>query len=188
MSARPADLTARAARPTSATAARLTVQDELFQRLDGEQIRYANWKSNEHLGATMTGTTDVDVLIDRRAAKRLANVLTETPQFKRIVVNARRGYPGIEDYVGFDAPTGVLTHLHLHYQLTLGEKFLKGLGGDAPHLDSGMDVDLVARQELVLPGADQVDPDATASRTPRSTSCAVKSRSCRGLRFPALRG
>ncbi len=125
MSTRPAELAPRQARPASTTP-RLVVLEELFRRLDTEQIRYAHWKSNEHLGATMTGATDVDVLIDRRKAQRLAHVLTENLQFKRFVVKAGRGYPGIEDYVGFDAPTGMLTHLHLHYQLTLGEKFLKG--------------------------------------------------------------
>ena len=125
MSTRPAALEPRLARST-APSSRLTVLEELFRRLDAEQIRYAHWKSNEHLGATMTGATDVDVHIDRPAAQRLAHLLTETPQFKRFVVQAGRGYPGIEDYVGFDAATGMLTHLHLHYQLTLGEKFLKG--------------------------------------------------------------
>ena len=126
MSTRSAGLEPREARPAASAAPRLAVLEELLRRLDAEQIRYAHWKSNEHLGATMTGATDVDVLIDRCAAQRLAHVLTETPQFKRFVVRAGRGYPGIEDYVGFDAPTGMLTHLHLHYQLTLGEKFLKG--------------------------------------------------------------
>ena len=126
MSTPSAELEPRAARPAPSAAPRLVVLEELFHRLDAEQIRYAHWKSNEHLGATMTGATDVDVLIDRRAAQRLAQVLTDSPQFKRFVVKAGRGYPGIEDYVGFDAPTGMLTHLHLHYQLTLGEKFLKG--------------------------------------------------------------
>ena len=125
MSARPADLEPREARPTT-TATRLVVLEDLFRRLDAAEIRYAHWKSNEHLGATMTGATDVDVLIDRRGTQRLAHILTENPHFKRFVVKAGRGYPGIEDYVGFDGPTGMLTHLHLHYQLTLGEKFLKG--------------------------------------------------------------
>ena len=125
MSTLPADLEPREAHH-AATAMRLAVLEELFRRLDAEQIRYAHWKSNEHLGATMTGATDVDVLIDRRGAQRLAHILTATPHFKRFIVKAGRGYPGIEDYVGFDAPTGMLTHLHLHYQLTLGEKFLKG--------------------------------------------------------------
>jgi thymidylate kinase len=104
----------------------LSVLTTLFQRLDEAAIRYCHWKSNEHLGDTMTGATDVDVLVDRKAAQSLAHLLTENTAFKRFVVRAGRGYPGIEDYVGFDRTTGKLTHLHVHYQLTLGEKFLKG--------------------------------------------------------------
>jgi hypothetical protein len=103
----------------------LQVLHELFDRLHSEGIRYCHWKSNEHLQASFTGTTDVDVLFDRRAIVPLTRILGES-NFKRFVVRPGRGYPGIEDYVGFDATTGVLTHLHVHYQLTLGEKFLKG--------------------------------------------------------------
>src|SRR5688572_32969105 len=36
-----------------------------------------------------------------------------------------RGYPGVESFVGMDYDTGVLLHLHLHYQLTVGERHLK---------------------------------------------------------------
>lgn len=115
-----------ASRPAhDATRPGLAVLRTLFERLDAEGIRYCHWKSNEHLGASLEGTTDVDVLVDRRAIVPLTRLLGET-NFKRFVVKAGRGYPGIEDYVGFDRDTGVLTHLHVHYQLTLGEKFLKG--------------------------------------------------------------
>ncbi len=104
---------------------RLDVLRRLFDRLHAEDIRYCHWKSNEHLSQSFTGQTDVDVLFDRRAIVPLTRLLGEVG-FKRFVVQPGRGYPGIEDYVGFDASTGALTHLHVHYQLTLGEKFLKG--------------------------------------------------------------
>jgi len=107
------------------TAPVLQVLVDLFERLHKSGIRYCHWKSNEHLGPSMIGKTDVDVLIDRRAIVALTRILGET-NFKRFVVRPGRGYPGIEDYVGFDSSTGTLTHLHVHYQLTLGEKFLKG--------------------------------------------------------------
>lgn len=108
-----------------ATAPALGVLRDLFARLHDDGIRYCHWKSNQHLQASMDGTTDVDVLVDRRAIVPLTRILGETG-FKRFVVKPGRGYPGIEDYVGFDAASGTLTHLHVHYQLTLGEKFLKG--------------------------------------------------------------
>jgi hypothetical protein len=103
----------------------LQVLRDLFERLHEAGIRYCHWKSNEHLGPSMVGKTDVDVLVDRRAIVALTRILGES-NFKRFVVTAGRGYPGIEDYVGFDGASGTLTHLHVHYQLTLGEKFLKG--------------------------------------------------------------
>jgi thymidylate kinase len=97
----------------------------LFDRLNQSGIRYCHWKSNEHLDPSFTGATDVDALFDRAAIGPLTQLLVELG-FKRFVVKPGRGYPGIEDYVGFDEATGTLTHLHVHYQLTLGEKFLKG--------------------------------------------------------------
>jgi len=105
--------------------AELGVLRVLFERLHAEGIRYCHWKSNEHLDASLVGKTDVDVLVDRRAIVPLTRLLGLS-NFKRFVVKPGRGYPGIEDYVGFDPETGALTHLHVHYQLTLGEKFLKG--------------------------------------------------------------
>jgi hypothetical protein len=104
---------------------RLAVLRALFDRLHAENIRYCHWKSNEHLLASFTGATDVDVLFDRKAIIPLTRILGAAG-FKRFVVKPGRGYPGVEDYVGFDGDTGALTHLHVHYQLTLGEKFLKG--------------------------------------------------------------
>ena len=119
--------------PTGTGAARATDQGvrvleplrRLFDRLNRSDIRYCHWKSNEHLDPSLVGATDVDALFDRAAIGPLTRLLVELG-FKRFVVKPGRGYPGIEDYVGCDAATGTLTHLHVHYQLTLGEKFLKG--------------------------------------------------------------
>jgi hypothetical protein len=115
------DQSSAAARPP----VRLAVLRALFDRLHAENVPYCHWKSNEHLLASFTGATDVDVLFDRNAIIPLTRILGASG-FKRFVVKPGRGYPGVEDYVGFDGDTGILTHLHVHYQLTLGEKFLKG--------------------------------------------------------------
>jgi hypothetical protein len=121
---------AQRAQPDAPSAAtprpvRLAVLRTLFDQLHAENVCYCHWKSNEHLLASFTGATDVDVLFDRRAIIPLTRILGVVG-FKRFVVKPGRGYPGVEDYVGFDGDTGTLTHLHVHYQLTLGEKFLKG--------------------------------------------------------------
>ena len=110
----------RTAKPES-----LALLRDLFARLHAASVRYCHWKSNEHLAASMRGVTDLDVLVDRADAAPLARVLAEL-NFKRFQVQPGLGYPGVEDYVGFDVDSGALVHFHLHYQLTLGEKFLKG--------------------------------------------------------------
>jgi hypothetical protein len=97
----------------------------LLRRLHAEGILYCHWKSNEHLAASMQGETDLDLLVDRSAAVALTRILSGM-DCKRVTVRAGRGYPGVEDYLAFDRATGALVHLHVHYQLTLGERFLKG--------------------------------------------------------------
>ncbi|TAK36239.1 MAG: hypothetical protein EPO21_03370 [Chloroflexota bacterium] len=90
-----------------------------------ESIVYCHWKSNEHVLQGMLGLTDLDILVDRAACPRLNELLSRT-DFKRFSAVPSRVYPGVEDYIGLDEETGRIVHLHLHYQLTLGEKHLKG--------------------------------------------------------------
>ena len=107
-----------------ATSGALLLLTDLLARLHADQIQYCHWKSNEHLSLSLQGTTDLDVLVLRKDAGRLARLLPEVG-FKPFRKLLGFSYPGIEDYLGFDAETGRLSHLHVHYQLTLGEKFLK---------------------------------------------------------------
>ena len=107
------------------TTVSLGVLTSLFSRLHAEDIVYCQWKSNEHLAASMVGDTDLDLLVDRKAAQALARILSELDA-KRFVVAPFHGYPGVEDYVCFDSHSGKLIHLHIHYQLTVGEKYLNG--------------------------------------------------------------
>jgi thymidylate kinase len=108
-----------------APSAGLVVVRRLLERLHAAGIVYCSWKSNEHLGPAVEGLTDLDVLVDRRQYLHLQGVLAETG-LKRFAATALRGYPAVEDYLGFDPATGALSHLHLHYELTLGQPYLKG--------------------------------------------------------------
>ena len=103
----------------------LRVVRQLLDRLHGADLAYCHWKSNEHLKPALEGLTDLDVLVDRRQHMCLQSVLAETG-FKRFAATPLRGYPAVEDYLGFDEATGRLAHLHLHFQLTLGQRHLKG--------------------------------------------------------------
>jgi hypothetical protein len=103
----------------------LDVLTRFFAELHDEKIPYCHWKSNEHLAAGLEGLTDLDILVDGRWGTALDRVLAGSG-FKRFPAVPAAAYPGIDDYLVFDPPTGRLVHLHLHYQLTLGERFLKG--------------------------------------------------------------
>ncbi|HKT61776.1 MAG TPA: hypothetical protein VJQ46_17085, partial [Gemmatimonadales bacterium] len=97
----------------------------LAEALAGEGIPYCHWKSNAHLAASAQGATDLDVLVDRAHDQALTLVLTRLG-WKRFAAVPWLAYPAVEDYLAFDADTGRLVHLHLHHELTLGERNLKG--------------------------------------------------------------
>ena len=113
------------AREPVAAVPTLRTLTDLFDRLHADGIRYCHWKSHEHLRASMTSTTDIALLVDRRATQMLARVLAET-SFKRLTAVPCCSHPAIESYLGFDADSGTLLHLNVQYQLTLGEPYLKG--------------------------------------------------------------
>ena len=101
----------------------LPVVRELVDRLDGAGISYCHWKSNEHLAAAVAGQTDLDVLVSRDNPERLQEVLAAAG-YRRFA--AVRAFPAIEDYLTHDPKSGQLVHLHLHYELTVGQPHLKG--------------------------------------------------------------
>lgn len=103
----------------------LRVVRDLLDRLHEADLAYCHWKSNEHLGAAVKGLTDLDILVDVQRASDLQRILAESG-FKRFAAPPLRAYPAVEDYLGFDYDTGRLAHLHLHHQLTLGQRHLKG--------------------------------------------------------------
>jgi thymidylate kinase len=72
----------------------------------------------------LLGETDLDLLIDKEDREKF-NLSIETFNFKKILSPPHARYPGIEDYLGFDYETGSLIHLHVHYSLILGQKYIK---------------------------------------------------------------
>jgi thymidylate kinase len=98
---------------------------DLVEGLQAAQVSYCHWKSNEHLDAALQGLTDLDILVAGRDGAAVARVLADVG-FKRFPAAPTASYPGIDDYLGFDRKSGRIIHLHLHYQLTLGEKLIKG--------------------------------------------------------------
>ena len=98
---------------------------DFLDSLDKAGIRYCHWKSNEHLDASATGDTDLDMLFSATERTALEAVLAECG-LKRFRSVHTAQYNAIEDFIGFDGTEAKIWHLHLHYRLTLGEKHLKG--------------------------------------------------------------
>lgn len=103
----------------------LEIVRNLIDRLNSEKILYCHWKSNQHVVNAFNGIDDIDMIVNNDDVLKLNIILNELG-YKRFRLPEKRSYIGIEDYLGFDNKRGTFVHLHLHYQLTLGEKFLKG--------------------------------------------------------------
>lgn len=86
-------------------------------------VDYCHWKSTVRLEKAVRGETDIDVLVsaeDADAAERIA----DEEGFHRCDTVPLRSYPGITDYVCLDE-SGTWAHVHLHYQLVLGDRWAK---------------------------------------------------------------
>ncbi len=97
----------------------------LLEALHANDIQYCHWKSNEHLEASMSGDTDLDVLFDENQKVKLESILN-TLGFKLFTAIKQKQYKDIVDYIGLDLPSGKVIHIHTHFKLTMGEPYLKG--------------------------------------------------------------
>ena len=109
---------------TSDDANPLALVGRLFQALDQQGIGYCHWKSNANLERSLRGLTDLDLLVARTDSSRFRKVLCQH-DFKPALSPPLNIYPAMEDYIGYDRETGLLVHLHIHYQLILGEMGVK---------------------------------------------------------------
>jgi thymidylate kinase len=105
----------------------LSISAELFSRFEAAGVRYCHWKSNEHLLEGLSGRTDLDVLAGHNQYEEIRKVL-EKCNCKKVISQPWHRYPDIEDWLGFDEETGRLIHIHLHYKLLMGRRYVKELG------------------------------------------------------------
>jgi len=96
----------------------------LFMRMNNEGIHYCHWKSNFRLRDGLAGKTDLDILVDNKDRQKF-NIVLDKLGFIKIVSPPAKQYPGMEDFLGLDTETGKFCHLHVHYQLILGQKYFK---------------------------------------------------------------
>lgn len=96
----------------------------LTSALDESAVSYCHWKSNEALARSLTGDNDLDLLVARHHAGPF-RACVETLGFRRASPAHDRAIPAIEDYYGFDEPTGRTVHVQAHYHLVLGDDMTK---------------------------------------------------------------
>lgn len=128
--------------PAASDTTRLHLITDLLAELRRRGVRYCHWKSTAGLEQALAGRTDLDLLVDRRQTVEFDIAIRELG-FKPFVSHPSRRFPGVEDHVGHDATSGRLVHLHVYYQLILGEQYIKNhrLPLEAAFLDGARDLD-----------------------------------------------
>lgn len=101
-----------------------TIVKSLFSAWNSVEIIYCHWKSTDHLDASFEAITDLDVLVDPQSGN-LAEVLALQCGFHPMRTAPLRTYPGVKDFVAYDESLQRFVHLHLHYQLVLGDRWVK---------------------------------------------------------------
>ena len=121
---------------------RLALIVALLDELRRRKIRYCHWKSTAGLERALQGRTDLDLLVDRAHADAFGIAIREIG-FKPFISHETRRYPAVEDHIGHDETSGRLVHLHVYYQLILGEHYTKNhrLPLERAFLDGARDFD-----------------------------------------------
>ena len=97
---------------------------ELFEAFNSSNIEYCHWKSTDHLEASFEAKTDLDVLVGK-ACQGAAETILIRCGFVRMRTPDFRTYPGVEDFIKYDSDLGRFVHLHLHYSLQCGDRWVK---------------------------------------------------------------
>jgi thymidylate kinase len=102
----------------------LELVEILLSGLTAESIAYCHWKSTTNLAASLSGGTDLDLLVDEERSEDCLALL-ERLNFLQATDPWELNLPGIYHYFGYDPPSGCLVHVHLHFQLIVGDDLLK---------------------------------------------------------------
>lgn len=95
-----------------------------FEYLNSNGVQYCHWKSNLNLDKSLSGKTDLDLLVAPSSQQAFIQAIDLFGLIKIISPHGKQ-FPGLEDFLGFDQATGRLIHIHVHYALVMGEKFIK---------------------------------------------------------------
>ncbi|WP_280770898.1 hypothetical protein [Salipaludibacillus daqingensis] len=101
----------------------LNVCKELLDQFEKQNILYCHWKGNDHVYKGLNGIGDIDILVSIQM-KEKCSVLLRSINFVHVITQKEQRSENIEDWIGLDLPSGKLVHLHLHYELKIGHKYV----------------------------------------------------------------
>jgi thymidylate kinase len=103
--------------PHPASGSQVSLLLKLRDALENNRITYCQWKGHWNADRWSNGDGDIDLLVARPDAPRLMKVLGELG-FKEAI--ARRSTIGLSSFYGLDEELARLIHVHVHYQVALG--------------------------------------------------------------------
>jgi len=102
----------------------LTKIQRLIEELNKNGLRYCHWKSNRALAKSLSGQTDIDLLIHREDASFVRTILNQLC-FRPAVSKDGESFPSMEHYYALDEESGVLIHVHAYFRVITGESLSK---------------------------------------------------------------
>ena len=102
----------------------LTTIKKLIDELNSSGMRYCHWKSNSALAETVSGRTDVDLLIARQDAHLFRSILNRL-SFRPATNTDGKPFPSTEHHYAFDSDSGIFVHVHAYYRVITGESLTK---------------------------------------------------------------
>lgn len=102
----------------------LALVNSLLDDWHSNNLLYCHWKSNDAIARGLNGEGDLDILVSQTHIEKAYGTLIKLG-FKRLTERPYKAYPGIEHWLGLSKKEGVFVHVHLHFRLVYGEKFIK---------------------------------------------------------------
>ena len=101
-------------------AAPLQLIQKLCEALNAQKISYCHWKSNYKLNRWLAGEGDLDLLVERADSQRFTSIISGLG-FQQAEPREDKRVPGVLHFYGLDKPTDRLVHIHVYYQLVIGD-------------------------------------------------------------------
>jgi thymidylate kinase len=102
----------------------MTKIQKFIEELNTNGVRYCHWKSNLSLSKSLSGQSDVDLLVHREDARLFRTILSQL-DFRPAANKDGEDFPSIEHHFALDEESGVLVHVHAYFRVITGDSLSK---------------------------------------------------------------